>query len=125
MQPRLDRKLCLLKRTVQRDAAGNAYETWAEIGDLWAGRDRVTANDQMLALQMRGKQVDRLHIRFMQCLEDESALAEYRVRFNGRDYELISCVENLRHERRQWMLLTIGYIQGQPTLTTADVPPAV
>lgn len=125
MQPRLDRKVCLLLRTVQQDAAGFSYETWKEAGLIWGGRDRVTANEQALAMQTRGAQVERMRIRFMPCLEDERTLADYRARFNGKDYDIISCVEDLRYPRRQWMLLTIGFIQGQPTLKVADVPAAV
>lgn len=124
-QPRLDRKLCLLKRTEQRDANGFAYETWAHQFDLWAGRERITANDQAIALQTRATQLEKFRIRYLRCLEDESAPGDYRVQYNGRTYVIVSCPEDLRYERRQWMTLTIGFVEGQPTLTTADVPASV
>ena len=123
--PRLDRKVCLLKRTEQRDAEGFAYEVWQEVAEMWAGRERITANEQSLAMQTRGAQIDRMRIRYLACLEDESNLGNYRVRFNGRDYNIVSCIEDLRHPRRAWMLITLGFIQGQPTLTSADVPASV
>jgi len=125
IQPRLDRKVCLLERTEQRDAEGFAYEVWTETNSLWAGRERVTATEQSTALQTRGVQVEKLRIRFLPCLEDESNLGEYRARMNGRDYNILGAIEDLREPRRAWMILTLGFIQGQPTLTTADVPAAV
>ena len=127
IQPRLDRQLCLLKRTTQQDAEGFSYEVWQEYSPLWAGRERITANEQALALQTRGAQIDRMRIRFLSCLEDPASLGNYRVRFAGRNYDLISCVEDLRDNcpRRQWMLMTIGFIEGQPTLKATDVPAAV
>lgn len=125
IQPRLDRKICLLKRTTQQDTDGFTYEVWADQFELWVGRERVTANEQAAALQTRGVQVERFRLRYLSCLEDESTLGDYRVRFNGRVYNVISCVEDLRHERRQWMLLSAGFIEGQPTLATADVPAAI
>lgn len=125
MQPRYDRKLCLLKRTVQQDAQGFTNESWADVGELWAGRDRVTANEQYLALQTRGLQIERLRIRFRSCLESPTAPNDYRVQFNGRTYQIVSCVEDLKMPRRQGMILTIGFVDGQPTLTTADLPEAV
>jgi len=125
MQPRLDRQICLLKRTVQRDAEGLSYETWALGSPVWVGRERVTANEQSTALQTRGIEVDKLRLRFIACLEDQDNQSNYRVRMNGKDYKLISCVEDLRAPRRQWMIMTIGYVQGEPTLTVTDVPAAV
>jgi len=117
--------MCLLKRTEQRDVDDFAYEVWQVVGDIWAGRERITANEQSMAMQTRGAQIDRMRIRFMACLEDPAALGSYRFRFNGRDYNIISCVEDLRYDRRKWMLATLGFIEGQPTLTTADVPATV
>ena len=125
IQPRLDRKICLLERTIQRDAQGFAYETWIERSELWAGREKVTANEQSSALQTRGIQVDKFRIRFSACLEDESTLGNYRITFNGRTYNIISAVEDLREVRRAWMVLTVGFVEGQPTLAAADVPAAV
>lgn len=122
---RLDRNLCLLKRTEQRDAEGFAYETWLEQFPLWAARERITANDQATALQTRATQLEKFRIRYLRCLEDESAPANYRVQYNDRTYVLVSAVEDMRYERRMWMLLTVGFIEGQPTLTIADVPAAV
>lgn len=125
IQPRLDRKLCLLKRTEQRDAEGFAYETWESQFDLWAGRERITANDQAIALQTRATQLEKFRIRYLRCLEEETAPGDYRAQYNGRTYDIISAVEDIRYERRQWMLLTIGFVEGQPTLSAADVPAAV
>jgi len=115
----------LLKRTEQRDAAGFAYETWTEVNQLWAGRERVTANEQSTALQTRGVQVDKFLVRYCSILDDESLLGSYRISFNGRTYNIISAVEDLRRPRLSWMILTVGYIEGQPTLAAADVPAAV
>lgn len=125
MQSRLDRKICLLKRTEQRDAQGFAYEVWSEEFELWAARERITANDLASALQTRATQIEKFRVRYLRCMEDATAPANYRVKYNGRVYNLVSAIEDLRYERMQWMLLTVGYVEGQPTLTTADVPPAV
>jgi SPP1 family predicted phage head-tail adaptor len=122
IQPRLDRKICLLSRTVVRDTAGFASETWSEKFPMWAGRERVTANEQATALQTRGVQIDKMRIRFLACLEDESTLGNYRVEFEGRTYNILSCVEDLREVRRAWMILTLGFVEGQPTLAAADIP---
>jgi head-tail adaptor len=111
----------LLTRTEIRDAAGFASETWSAGGDIWAGRERVTANEQSTAMQTRGVQVEKLRIRFMECLENEATLGDYRVTMNGRTYSIISAVEDLREVRRAWMVLTIGFVEGQPTLTRNDV----
>lgn len=105
-----------------RDAAGFASETWLECDSMWAGRERVTANEQATALQTRGAQIDKMRVRFAAYLEDESTLGDYRAVFNGRHYNIISAVEDLREVRREWMTLTLGFIQGQPTLTAADIP---
>jgi head-tail adaptor len=127
IQPRLDRKICLLKRTQQRDAAGFAYETWDKdwMPEIWAGRERVTANDQSLALQTRATQIDKFRVRYMRCLESETAPGDYRVKYNGRTYVLISAVEDIRYDRLQWMLLTVGFVEGLVTLEASDVPAAV
>ena len=124
-EPRLDRKLCLFERTIQRDAQGFAYETWAEKTQLWAGRERVTANEQATALQTRGVQMDRFLVRYCDCLEAESALGGYRIGFNGRTYNIVSAIEDLRRPRRSWMILSVGFVEGQPTLAAADVPAAI
>lgn len=121
IQPRLDRKITILKRTVVRDSAGFASETWAECDCMWAGREKVTANEQATALQTRGVQVDKMRIRFLAYLEDESTLGDYRAVYNERTYAIFSAVEDLREVRRAWMTLTIGFIQGQPTLAVTDV----
>ena len=121
IQPRMDRMICLLSRTEKRDTAGFASETWSEGGNMWAGRERVTANEQSTALQTRGVQIEKLRIRFMDCLENEATLGDYRVKMNGRTYNIISAVEDLREVRRAWMTLTIGFVEGQPTLTHNDV----
>jgi hypothetical protein len=57
----------------------------------------------------------------MECLENEATLGDYRVTMNGRTYSIISAVEDLREVRRAWMVLTIGFVEGQPTLTRNDV----
>lgn len=121
IQPRLDRQLTLLKRSIVRDAAGFASETWAECSSMWAGREKVTANEQATALQTRGIQIEKMRIRFMDCLEDESTLGDYRIGFNGRNYSILSCVEDLREVRRGWMIITMGFVEGQPTLAVTDV----
>ena len=121
IQPRMDRMICLLTRTEKRDTAGFASETWDAGGEIWAGREKVTANEQSTALQTRGVQIEKLRIRFMECLEDESTLGNYRVKMNGRTYTIISAVEDLREVRHAWMVLTIGFVEGQPTLTRNDV----
>jgi SPP1 family predicted phage head-tail adaptor len=124
IQPRLDRKLCLTERTLQRDAQGFAYETWADKNDLWAGCEKVTANEQSTALQTRGVQVVKFRVRYVECLADESALGNYRIGYDGRTYNILSAVEDLRYSRRAWMLLTVGFVEGQPTLAASDVPAA-
>lgn len=121
IQPRLDRKLCLLYRTVIRDTAGFASETWEGKYEIWAGRERVTANEQATALQTRGVQVEKMRIRFLACLENEGTLGDYRVTFDGRTYSILSCVEDLREVRRAWMIITLGFVEGQPTLAASDV----
>ena len=122
IQPRLDRKICLYKATQSLDTASAPVTTWSKQFELWVGREQVSANEQQSVFATRGTQVDRVRARYIPCLEDPSALQDYRIEMNERFYDLVSCVEDLRFGRRQWMLLTLAYTQGEPTLTTATVP---
>lgn len=122
IQPRLDRKICVFQATQSLDSAGAPVTTWAHPFELWCGRENVSGNEQQTALATRGTQIERLRIRFIPCLEDPDASQNYRVQMSGRYYDLVSAVEDLRYGRREWMLLTLAYTQGEPTLTTATVP---
>jgi head-tail adaptor len=122
IQPRLDRQICLYKATQSLDTASAPVTTWSEQFQLWCGREQVSANEQQSVFATRGTQIDRLRVRYLACLEDPDALQNYRVHMNGRYYDLVSAVEDLRYGRREWMLLTLAYTQGEPTLTTATVP---
>lgn len=124
IQPRLDRKLMVLKRTVTPDGAGSPVETWAEQFILWAGRESAAGGEQFVANENRNTQAEQMRGRFIPCLEAQTATGEYRIRYNGRDYDLLSAIEDLRAgmSRRTWMIFTMSFVQGEPTLTTATIP---
>lgn len=124
-QPRLDHKVTLLKREEIRDPQGFASEVWQDLEPaIWAGRERVTANEQTLALQTRATQVEKLNIRYIRFLDDPESAGSYRVRYNGRVYVLVSALPDYRFGRNEWMTLTLGFVQGLVTLQLSDIPAA-
>ena len=114
----LDRRLCLLERTVSNDGAGSPVETWSEVAKLYAQRLDVTGNEVQASGSTRSTVSSVYRIRFHSGLAAADAPGKYRVRAEGRDHDVLSALEDPKQPRRAYMLLSLSYVQGEPTLTS-------
>lgn len=118
----LDRRLSLLQRTVTADAAGSPVETWADAGPLWAQRVEVSGGESQSAGANRSTVASIYRIRYRSDLIAADAPGKFRVRADGRDHNIASALEDAKHPRRAYMLISLSYVQGEPTL--AAIPAA-
>ncbi len=121
MPPRLDRKICLLRRTKTADGAGAPVELWSEVADMWAGLVELRGAEAVSSGAMRAELKLGLRIRYLRCLNSISAPGEYRVRYNSATYDVLSVVEDLKQPRQSFQLLTLSHVEGQPTLSSVPV----
>lgn len=120
----LDRRITLLTRTVVVDSAGAPVETWAiSRPPLWAGRVANSGNESQQAGTTRATNGETLRIRWLETLNTPAAPGTYRVRHNGRDWNLGAAIEDTSQPRRTYMLLSLSFTQGEPTLTAVPALP--
>lgn len=114
----LDRRLCLLARTVSTDGAGSPVETWRDAGPLWAQKVELRGNEAVSSGSNRSTVAATYRIRFRSDLEAATAPGAFRVRAEGRDFDILSALEDTKQPRRAFMLLSLAYVQGEPVLTS-------
>lgn len=114
----LDRLLTLLRRTVSIDGAGAPVETWADCGQLWAKREKATGSESEASGTDRSMVSASYKIRYRHDLATETTPGTYRVRVDGRTFNVVSALEDEREPRRAFMILGLAYTQGEPTLTS-------
>lgn len=117
----LDRRICLLQRTVTSDAAGYPVETWIEVDNrVWAQKITLTGSEAQSAGSTRST-VDTIYrIRYRSDLAAATTPGVFRIRAEGRDHNILSALEDVTRgmPRRAYMLLSLSYVQGEPTLTS-------
>lgn len=90
IQPgKLDRQVTLLQRTVTRDAAGAAVESWQGVALLWAHVKETTARE-FFASDHKASEVSRV---FVVRYRDGINSANHRVLYRGESHDIDSVVE--------------------------------
>lgn len=119
----LDRRITLMRRTVVADGAGAPVETWADCGTIHGQRLQANGREMFAAGANRSNVAEAFRVRFSQALNDPASSGNLRARYNGRDYNIESALEDpdASLPRRAYMLLALSYVQGEPTLRA--VPP--
>jgi SPP1 family predicted phage head-tail adaptor len=117
----LDRRLCLLQRTVTADGAGSPVETWSDAGIMWGQRVEVRGNEAQASGANRSTVAASYRVRYRSDLAAAEASGKFRVRTEGRDYDILSALEDTSQPRRSYMLLSLSCVQGEPTLTSVPV----
>lgn len=112
----MDRRLVLLKRTVEIDGAGAPVDIWREDGVAWAERVAVTGSETDAAGTTRSAVSSTYRIRYRPDLAAPEASGVFRVRIDGRDHDIKSALEDESQPRRSALLLTLSYSQGDKTL---------
>jgi len=88
---KLDRRIVLLRATAVRDAFNNEVLTWQPLAEVWNSWRAATAREQ-LASQETGASVEAVfEIRWSTVVSDLNP--KDRLRFNGRDYDIIEATE--------------------------------
>lgn len=119
----LDRRLTLLTRTVATDAAGAPVDTWLENGFVWAQRLPAVGGESVLSGANRSTVAASYRVRYRADLAAADATGKIRIRTDGRDYDLLSALEDDKQPRRAFMILALAYTQGEPTLTAIPALP--
>lgn len=116
---RLDRRMVLLRRTVSTDSTGSPVETWAaDPAPVWGQRMPATGAEIVANGSTRSTVAARYRIRYRTDLAAPTAPGVFRVRVDGRDHDLISALEDETEFRRSFLMLSLAYTQGDPTLTS-------
>lgn len=115
---RLDRILVLLTRTVTNDAAGSPVETWSVSGNIWARRMAVAGTEPTTNGATRSAVSSTYLIRYRADLAAEDVPGKYRIRVDGRDNDIVAALEDPESPRRSALILSLAYVQGEPTLTS-------
>lgn len=118
---RLDRRLCLLQRTVNTDGAGSPVETWTEVDNrVWAEKTALAGAEALTAGSTRSTVSTVYRIRYRADLAAADASGKFRIRAEGRDHNIVAALEDMGRgmPRRAYMLLSLSYVQGEPTLTS-------
>lgn len=110
--------MVLLRRTVTADAAGSPVETWAaDAAPIWAQRVDARGAESANAGAQRSIVTSTYRVRYRAELAADNAPGIFRIRVDGRDHNLIAAIEDEEEPRRAALLLSLSYIQGEPTLT--------
>jgi SPP1 family predicted phage head-tail adaptor len=117
----LDRRLSLLQRAVTADGAGSPVETWSDAGILWGQRVEVRGNEAQSSGANRSTVAASYRVRYRSDLAAADASGKFRVHTDGRDHDILSALEDASQPRRSYMLLSLSYVQGEPTLTSVPV----
>jgi len=115
---KLDRRMVLLRRTILTDSAGAPVETWAaDPAPVWGERMPATGAEVVTNGSTRSTVAARYRTRYRADLAAPTAPGTFRVRVDGRDHELLSALEDETQRRRSFLMLSLSYVQGDPTLT--------
>ncbi len=88
MAGKRDRRVTLLSPSKAQDAAGQTKVTYASAGDVWAQKIPLRGGEGFKASQRYAEATDRFLI-----LHRTDVTPEWRIRYDGRDYEIVAVLE--------------------------------
>ncbi len=96
---RLDRRITIERRTVAQNSFGEENETWSNAGELWAEKRHERVLERFASQQRYASAEVAFRVRWFPLIPTvTAALDDYRITYEGREYNILGIDEIGRRE---------------------------